>query len=269
MARIGKLKLRDNRWYGCRPDTADQRDLMFALEYPRLVEAAPPPNVDLRSTGFFTPCYDQGQLGSCVGNGAGAAFDYDQRKQGEAGYVPSRLFIYYNGRAIEGTVRSDSGIEIRDGVKAIAKLGAPPETLWAYKIAKFASKPTPKAYAAGKKRLALKYARVSNIGDAGHIMAAIAGGFPVIIGISVYASFESDAVAKTGVVPMPEPKEEMLGGHCMLAVGYTTDSTGKVMFIVRNSWGTSWGDGGHCYIPATYLIDSDLASDFWIVDAVA
>jgi hypothetical protein len=36
----------------------------------------------------------------------------------------------------------------------------------------------------------------------------------------------------------------MSGGHAMAVVGYTEDS-----FIIRNSWGAHWGDGGHCLFP--------------------
>lgn len=230
-----------------------------------------PEQYDLRNEypARFSLPYDQGQLGSCVGNGCGFIFDYEQRKQNEPGYTPSRLFIYYNGRAIEQTIKSDSGIEIRDGIKAMAKLGAPRETAWPYKITKFATKPTTKVYTAGKKRLALKYSRVENRGSGNQMRAAVAGGLPVVIGISVYESFESAAVAKTGIVPMPSKSENMLGGHCMVAVGYRDASGGGTEFIVRNSWGTSWGDKGYCYIPEAYLTNSDLASDFWCVSIVA
>ncbi len=69
--------------------------------------------------------YDQGQLGSCTGNGIAGAIEFDQKKQGTAEYTPSRLFIYYNERVIEGTVNQDAGAQIRDGIKAVVKLGAP------------------------------------------------------------------------------------------------------------------------------------------------
>src|SRR5204863_65916 len=87
-----------------------------------------PPSVDLRSE--CAPIYDQGQLGSCTGNGIAGAIEFDQRKQGTRAFTPSRLFIYYNERVIEGTVKQDAGAQIRDGIKSVGTLGAPPETDW-------------------------------------------------------------------------------------------------------------------------------------------
>jgi C1A family cysteine protease len=72
-------------------------------------------------------------------------------------------------------------------------------------------------------------------------------------------------VARAGVVPLPGPREKVLGGHAVLAVGY---DDAKQCFIVRNSWGTKWGDKGHCYMPYAYLTDSDLAADFWTITLV-
>lgn len=264
-----KLPARDVRWYGMRPDTPDQRDLYFDIEHPHLMMvAALPATVDLRETAFLPGLYDQGQLGSCVANAIGADFQYLDAKQGGKSYKPSRLALYYFARQIEGTVQSDAGCEIRDGIKVAAKLGAPHETLWPYKISRFTRQPTARVMADGAKHLALKYARVDNTGGDLQMASSIAGGLPVVIGISVYESFESQEVANTGVVPLPAPSEQMLGGHCMLAIGYRTATGGMREYLVRNSWGSAWGDGGHCWIPATYLINQDLASDFWSLSAI-
>jgi C1A family cysteine protease len=78
----------------------------------------------------------------------------------------------------------------------------------------------------------------------------------------VYESFESAEVAKTGVVPMPGPDERLLGGHAVLAIGYVASTR---MFIVRNSWGTKWGDGGYFTMPYAYLEDRNLSDDFWTI----
>jgi C1A family cysteine protease len=78
----------------------------------------------------------------------------------------------------------------------------------------------------------------------------------------VYSSFESEQVAKTGIVPMPEPAEQVMGGHCVVAVGYDNSTRN---FIIRNSWGAGWGKGGYCMMPYEYLITPQLASDFWTI----
>ena len=90
----------------------------------------------------------------------------------------------------------------------------------------------------------------------------LAGGEPFVFGFSVYESFESDVVAKTGVVPMPRKHEKLLGGHAVCCVGY--DDTAK-RFIVRNSWGSQWGQTGYFTIPYQYLGDRNLSDDFWYV----
>jgi C1A family cysteine protease len=259
--------LRDNRWYGRRADLPDPRDFSFAIEHHALTEQALPASVDLRPD-MRKKLFDQGNLGSCVGNGTADAYAFAQRFQTRRSpYIPSRLFIYYGAREIEGSVDSDAGCEIRDAIKVVANVGAPHETLWPYKIARFAVKPSAKAFTDAAKHQAVKYARVDTAHDSTQLRQALAGGFPVIIGITVFESFESDEATNTGVIPMPVPDEEVLGGHCMLACGYQTEG-GSRGYIVRNSWGASWGDGGYCYMPEAYLIDPQLASDFWVLSGV-
>lgn len=98
------------------------------------------------------------------------------------------------------------------------------------------------------------------------MQGCLAEGYPFVFGFSVYESFESEAVAKSGIVPMPASSEKMLGGHCVVAVGY--DATKRV-FIIRNSWGPGWGMKGYCTMPFEYLLDAHLASDFWTIRAVS
>jgi C1A family cysteine protease len=221
----------------------------------------PPKSVDLRSK--CPPIYDQGQLGSCTGNGVAAVVEFDQRKQGIKEFIPSRLFIYYNERVIEGTVNQDSGAQIRDGIKVVATLGAPPEKDWPYDISKFADKPPAKAYSDAKKDLVKIYSRVAQ--NITQMEGCLADGFPFVFGFTVYDSFEGAQVAQTGVAPMPQPGENVVGGHCVVAVGY--DSVKRV-FIIRNSWGTKWGMKGYCTMPYEYLVSPQLASDFWTVRSV-
>jgi C1A family cysteine protease len=248
--------------YGWIPDLPDKRDYRFAAE--RYVDLkALPRKIDLRPGD--SPLYDQSQLGSCTGNAIAGALQFDRRKQRlKPDYVPSRLFIYYNERVMERTVGQDAGASIRDGIKSVAKLGAPPETLWPYNIRKFATKPPTKAYQTALLHTAVKYQRLTSTSLA-QLKGCLAGGLPFVFGFAVYAPFEGDEVARTGRVPMPQPGEEELGGHAVLCVGYD-DSIG--CFIVRNSWGTSWGDGGYFYIPYDYLTDLDLADDFWVIQIV-
>jgi len=255
-----KLVQRSVQWYGWIPDLPDHRDLIYAAPLHKIGPL--PQQVDLRSGCPLV--YDQGQLGSCTANAIAAALQFDQMKQTEPDvFTPSRLFIYYDERAMEHTIAQDAGAMIRDGIKSVNKQGAPHEKLWPYTIAKFAARPTPPAFKDAAKHRAVLYQRV--VQDLEQFTGGLADGYPFVFGFSVYTSFESAAVAKSGHVPMPEPKEKQLGGHAVLAVGY--DDSAKV-FIVRNSWGPTWGMAGYFTMPMAYLLDPNLADDFWTVRLV-
>jgi C1A family cysteine protease len=222
-----------------------------------------PAAVDLRKK--CAPVVDQGTLGSCTGNAIAGAVQFDRMKQKlKPEFAPSRLFIYYNERAMEGTVSSDSGAMIRDGIKSISKLGVCPEVDWPYVIAKFATKPPTACYASALKYKAVQYQRVAR--SLSQFKGCLASGYPFVFGFSVYESFESNEVAKTGVAPMPGHDEKLLGGHAVLAVGYD-DAQQRI--IVRNSWGTGWGQAGYFTLPYAYLTDANLSDDFWTVRLIA
>ena len=246
--------------YGWIPDLPDLRDYLYSAPSPAI--APLPPKVDLRT--FCPPVYEQGELGSCTANAIGGAIEFDQMKQAlPEVFVPSRLFIYYNERVIEGTVDDDAGAMIRDGIKSVAKQGAPHETLWPYVIVKFRTKPPAPAYADAAKHTAVLYQRVSRTLD--QMKGCLASGYPFILGFSVYESFETLAVAAGGHAPMPNPAETLLGGHAVLAVGYEDD---KQWFLMRNSWGTRWGLAGYFTLPYDYLLDANLSDDFWTIRLV-
>jgi C1A family cysteine protease len=259
----GQIVQRKIKRYGWIPDLPDHRDKVYSAPFVHAGQL--PPSVDLRSG--CPPVYDQGQLGSCTGNAIAGALEFDQMKQGLADvFAPSRLFIYYNERAMEGTVGQDAGAMIRDGVKSVNKVGAPHEALWPYSDANpgpFTKKPSAKAYADARKHPAVIYQSVPQVDV--QLKGCLASGYPFVFGISVYESFESAAVAKTGKVPMPKPKEKLLGGHAILAVGY--DDTQR-RFIIRNSWGPNWGVKGYFTLPYEYVLDANLASDFWTIRTV-
>ena len=238
------------------PDVPDQRDHFYVAPAP--IVAALPASVDLRAG--CPPVYDQGQLGSCTGNAIAGAIEFERIRQGLPNFVPSRLFIYYNERVIEGTVGSDAGAMIRDGIKSVATAGACSEDLWPYDIAKFMVQPGPVCYQAGKLDLAVRYERV--IRQLDQFKSCLAAGFAFVFGFSVYDSFESQAVAQTGQAPMPAPSEKMLDGHAVMAVGYD-DATGRM--LVRNSWGAGWGMSGYFTLPYGYFTDPNLSDDFWTI----
>lgn len=235
--------------YGWKPDHSDQRDYAFSAPRLRL-----PKSVDLRAG--CSPVKNQGELGSCTGHAIGAYLEYLYPSRPNF----SRLFIYYNERVMEGTVAEDAGAQIRNGVKSVQKIGACRETLCPYDISKFTKKPTFGAYENAKKGKITSYSRVGSLNA---LRSALADGKPVVFGFIVYESFESEEVANTGILPMPEDHETAYGGHAVLAVGYD-DKTKRV--LVRNSWGRYWGQKGYFTMPYDYIANKDLCDDFWVLN---
>src|SRR5580704_12838940 len=129
--------------YGWLPDLPDARDHLFSA--PQIALAALPSSADLRSG--CPPVYDQEQIGSCTANAIGGAFEFETMKQGLADFMPSRLFIYYNERAMEGNTGIDSAGHIREGVKSVSARRVCPETEWPYDGT--ASDPTTGAFPPG------------------------------------------------------------------------------------------------------------------------
>ncbi|MGN8068977.1 C1 family peptidase [Mucilaginibacter sp. 22184] len=255
--------IQQTKRYGWLPDLPDHRDFQYAVVRHAALAQPTPPLVDLRAQ--CPPVYDQGELGSCTANAIAAAFQFELIKQKLTVFSPSRLFIYYNERVLEGHVKADSGAQLRDGVKSVATLGVCDESLWPYNVSKFATKPTKTLYTSALKNKALQYTRLNNAAI-NELKTCLAGGNPFVFGFTAYQSFEGDAVAKSGVLPMPSDAESVIGGHAVMAVGYDDQ---KSAFIVRNSWGDSWGLKGYFYMPYDYITSTNLADDFWTISQVA
>lgn len=235
----------------------------FPMRAPRFDAGALPPSVDLRPE--CPPVYDQGQLGSCTANAWAGVGEFLQMQEKIPSYVPSRLFIYYCERAEDGDVEEDAGSSLSTGANVVSREGCPNEALWPYDISKFTEQPPQSAYAAGKQNLVLAPQQVQQSLQAMKEVLAV-DRVPIAIGFTVYESFESDAVASTGIVPMPGRREQAVGGHAVDIVGYVNK---QARFICRNSWGTGWGMAGYFEIPYLYLTSPMLASDFWMATKIA
>ena len=237
-----------------RPDKRDHR-----YEPPPSVLARLPAKVDLRQS--LPPVYNQFEINSCTGNAIAAAMEFDERRLGMRDVKrPSRLFIYYNERAREGTTAKDSGGQIRDGIKSVAAQGVCPEAEWPYLKANVLREPTKAAYSRARRYKAVRYLRMMHNLD--ELRSCLAEGFPFVLGIKVFTSFQGEEVRRTGRLDMPGKGEKTVGLHAALAAGY---DEGRRRFLVRNSWGPKWGIEGYFTMPYEYLLDPKISHDFWTV----
>lgn len=245
------------KYMGWVSDQPDFRDYEFAAKRTPL-----PKTIRLDLEPAMPSVYDQLKLGSCVSNSVSGSVEFDLRKQGLADFMPSRLFLYYNGRVMEGTPNQDSGLMVRDGIKVTVKQGLPPESMWPYNIDQFTQPPPGAVYAEALKTLTTSYARVARRS----LRAALVAGHMIPFGFSVYSSFET--VGKNGIVSMPTEGEQYLGGHSPAICGYDTIN-GELYYRVRNSWGPKWADKGYCWFPEEYIMNTKLSSDFWVIKTVS
>ncbi len=246
-----------NSWYGWLPDRPDHRDLLYAAiaRPPKKL----PKSVDLRPQ--CSPVEDQGQLGSCTANALVGNLELLEKKSGRAVTDLSRLFVYYNERALEGTLNEDAGAFLRDGIKVLVKQGVCTEKKWPYNIARFANKPPAACYQEALNHQVTSYHRILTLPQ---MKMCLAEGYPFVFGFTVYESFESASVARTGQVDLPKPSEQAVGGHAVMAAGYD-DATRR--FLVRNSWAADWGLHGYFTMPYDYLADRNLSDVFWTIRA--
>jgi len=213
-----------------------------------------PESFSLQSS--MSPIMDQGSIGSCVLN----ALAQNINTQTKNVVTPSRLFLYANSRILQGSLLSDdSGTDIATACSAILNYGTCKEATWPYNTNNYSVYPPLAAFQNAKKFISFTYTFI-NPTLASLQTALYTKKTAIVFGFLVYSSFTTNAVAKTGIVPMPNTQTEVLeGGHCMNIVGYDNS---KQWFICANSWGTSWGNKGYCYIPYAYLLNANLAIDF-------
>lgn len=253
-----EIKTQPLRNFGWKRDLPDHRDIKFKIVAPHEL----PPSVDLRN--LCPDIYDQGELGSCTANALGGAFQFEQIKQKRSDFIPSRLFVYYNEREMEGTINEDAGAQIRNGIKTMVDKGVCPESMWPYNIGKFKKKPDAGCYTVALENQITEYLRITphTLYEVKHCLS---DGYPVAFGFTIYESFMSDTVARTGIASMPGPNEQPMGGHAVLAVGYD-DS--KNALLVRNSWGPNWGIDGYFWLPYGFVTDANMSADYWTIRLV-
>ncbi|MDY6941971.1 MAG: C1 family peptidase [Pseudomonadota bacterium] len=225
-----------------------------------------PDHVDLRA--WCSPIEDQGSVGSCTANAGIGLLEYYQRRAFGKHLNGSRLFLYKVTRNLLGWT-GDTGAYLRDTIKAMALFGVPPETYWPYELDRFDDEPTAFCYAFGQSYQTLQYYRHDPVGTPPktvltNVKSYLAAGLPAMFGFSVYSSMPGIGEG-SGEIPYPTPGERLEGGHAVVAVGYDDArriSGDKGALLIRNSWGTAWGEEGYGWLPYKY-VEKGLAVDFW------
>ena len=238
------------------PDQRDERDFLYSVHRPQtdMLQVTLPPAVTLIAD--FPDVYDQGQLGSCVGQSTALVFNFVLREQKVEVFSPARQFIYYNARLMLGTVQSDSGCMIRDAMKVLGNTGVPTEEVWPYS-SRFNQRPSAAAYANAKAlhHQALQYQRLNRSIE--EFKVALFNRHPIVLGFSVYENFYQPWVQRF-VAPLPSGR--LLGGHAVTVIGYDDLLKG---FLIQNSWGSRWGNAGRFVLPYEFVTNPGLSADFW------
>jgi len=238
--------------FNIKPSLPDDRDYIYKSDSTEVLRES----VDLREWDSLVE--SQYDLGSCASNALTNAYELSVNQFYPEYFTElSRLFIYYNTRAAYGTILEDDGMFLRDGLKSLAKFGVCAESLWPYDLEKFDDSPTDECYVDAKKRKILKYQKLISIY---YITQVLNNNKPVVFGMEIYDSF-MDLNERISTVNFPGRKEKSLGGHAMCMVGYDLE---KRLFLAKNSFGTTWGNNGYCWIPFDYIRQEGY--DIWTFD---
>ena len=225
----------------------------------------PPPPTSSNNLPLMPPVWDQGQTSSCTGHGSIGAYMWRAKKQGLREVMFSRLFAYALARITEGDLAEDAGAAIHDVVVGLAYYGVCTESLWPFTNEDVTAKPSAEAYADAIHHRVTSHESV--LQDLTHIKQVLAFEGPIISGSTLFTAFESEEVAKTGVVPMPDSSQQQIGGHCYDIVDYD-DKKWPDHFLCRNSWSTNWGINGYFLMPFEYILEPGLSSDLRVITGV-
>ena len=250
------------RFYsGCNKQKEDPRDRIYK---PKLVHWTELKDIDLRPN--CPPIRNQYSIGSCTAFASTSLFNFVRKKNKLTNWTPSPLFTYYATRLADKTEAEDCGASVRDALKSTVRDGVAMERVWPYVVNKFTERPPDTAWENAEKHQTLEYLKLNDF-DKNVYLNCLNDGYPFVFGLNLYSSFFDPIVTQLmgGFIQDPDTdKEKLVGGHCMMAVGYIKNHNNKEYLIVQNSWGTEWGDNGYCYIPLSYIMTNE-SFDFWTI----
>jgi C1A family cysteine protease len=273
-------ELRPASGFGWLPDPPDIRD--YTVAHPKVAEVVrklrvpelrAPSSVDLRP--YFSPIEDQQNVGSCTAQAGVGIVEYYQRRAFNKHLDGSRLFLYKATRNLLGW-QGDTGAYLRTTMGALCMFGVAPEKYWPYAVARYDAEPPAFVYVLGQAYQAETFHRLDTAGLAPadlltSIKQHLAAGLPPMFGFTVYESYRQ--AQRDGRIPFPSATERVVGGHAVVAVGYddaavvkhaVTGATTTGAFLIRNSWGSGWGQAGYGLLPYEY-VRRRLAVDWWVL----
>lgn len=271
---------------GWLPDTHDHRDLALDVEskHIKIKELSKkislleklPQQIDFRKDFIDIEIEDQGNLGSCTSNAVVGLIEYNIKKNDSTIENFSRLFLYKVTRNLLGW-QGDTGAYIRTNMKALTLFGVPDESYWPYVISQFDKEPSAFIYSLAQNSQSLKYFRIDTPGKSSDdifqdIKKVLQQNQPVTTGFSVYWN----AVNNNGEISYPSKNDKLSGGHAIILVGYDDNKIikhkidskieTKGAFVIRNSWGTEWGEQGYGYLSYEYFTNQDFLSPEYFTD---
>jgi C1A family cysteine protease len=268
---------RDFGWLPDPPDirdyTVEHEDVAPLLGAVNMAEVSAPASVDLRK--YFSPIEDQQTIGSCTAQAGAGIVEYYQRRSFNKHLDGSRLFLYKATRNLLGWT-GDTGAYLRSTMGALVMFGLAPEKHWPYTVSKYDVEPPAFVYSLAQSYQAETFYRLDTPTTTPNalldtIKQHLAAGLPPMFGFTVYSSYTQ--AARDGRIPFPDKGDSVVGGHAVVACGYDdnaiikharTGATTKGALLIRNSWGSSWGDKGYGMLPYEY-VRQRLAVDWWVL----
>ena len=246
------------------------KDMLSKLGVLRVSAASVTPTTDLRQ--WCSPIEDQQTIGSCTAHAGVGMVEYFQRRAFGEHIDGSRLFLYKVTRNLLNWT-GDTGAYLRTTMAALTLFGVPPEEFWPYLITDYEKEPSAFLYAYAQSYQAISYYRLDPPGTTpdkllNRIKVFIQAGLPSMFGFTVYTSYQQ--ARQGGMIPFPVSGEKRVGGHAVMAVGYDDNLQIKNAnaseptvgaLLIRNSWGTGWGDHGYGGLPYAY-VEPSLAVDW-------